>query len=264
MDLILYDICKDAIAKSASASDEDRRLLVGAAANALMLAVKARREGLLALEKAAAVQPFAPDYLKQIIALIVDGRDPEIVLEIAANGYWNQNPQGIHAMVCYFYMRSMLLVQMGEDPHLIEELFVSLVPDRWREGFLEQASLGKEQCEQERQKDTEDTFFSIHPLIQDAGLLDKLRTLEEQILSFSDGTIQTLLRNTGMNTLTVCLYAFQDASRKKILCNISSLRSGMLMQDVVWRGTIAEDEIRAAVKTAASVIDRLRNSGEIA
>ena len=264
MDQVLYDICKDAIAKSASASDEDRRLLVEAAANALMLAAKARREGLLALEKAAAAAPFTPDYLKQIIALIVDGRDPQMVLEIAANGYWNQNPQGIHAMVRYFYIRSMLLAQNGEDTHLIEDLFVSLVPDKWREGFLEQAALDKEKFEQERQKDTTAIFFRIHPSFQNAELLDRLHTLEEKVLALSDGAVQTLLRNTSMNTLAVCLYAFQDAVRKKILHNISSMRSGMLMQDVVWRGAIAQEEIWEALKTVDALLGCLRDSGEIA
>lgn len=36
------------------------------------------------------------------------------------------------------------------------------------------------------------------------------------------------------------------------------------MQDVIWRGTIAEEEVLAAVQAVDSVLDRLRNSGEIA
>lgn len=220
MDMILYDMCKDAIAKSKSATDEDRKLLIEAAANALMLAGKARREGLLALEKAAAVQPFTPDYLKQVIALIVDGREPQMVLEIAANSYWNQNPQGIRAMVHYFYIRSMLLAQNGEDPHLIKELLISLVPDKWREDFLEQAALEKEKLEQERQKDTAQAFFDIHPSFQNTELQERLHALEEKMLSFTDGTMQTLLRNTGMNTLTVCM-RFRMPSEKR-LCVISA------------------------------------------
>lgn len=266
MSPILYDICKDAISKSAAASDEDKKLLSDAAANALMLAGKARREGLLALEKAAAVQPVRLPYLNHLIELIVDGREPEMVLEIAANAYWSRNPQGIHAMVHYFYIRSMLLAQAGEDPHLTEELFLSLIPQAWQTDFRKRSALEKERLEAEEQKTLTEAFAGIHPSFQNAGLQEELRALETEIMGFFDATVQRLLRETDMETLTVCLYAFQDGARKKIMNNISRSRSEMLMQEAVWRtwrGTVAEEEVLSKVRKVNSVIFRLRESREI-
>lgn len=264
MDMVLYDICKDAIAKSATASDEERKLLVEAAAHALMLAGKARREGLLVLDKAAAASPFAPDYLRQMVSLIVDGRDPKMVLEIAAGGYWRRNPQGIHAMVYYFYIRSMLLMQEGEDPHLIQELFLSLIPDKWRDGFLKQADQERERIEQARQQQTAEIFFSMQPSFQNKELLEEIHTLEAKLLGFHAGTLQSVLGHIAMDTLEGCMYAFSEETRKKVMCNISHWRSEMLMQDIVWRGVIAEQEVLAAAKKMNAVISRLRANAEIA
>ncbi len=264
MNPILYDLCKDAIHKLSTADTEGQTLLVHAAANALMLSEKARQEGLLALEKTAAIQPLAPSCLTQIITLIVEGRDPQLVLEVAANIYWTQNPQGVHAMVHYFYIRSMLLVQTGQDPRFTQELFISLLPNGWQENFACQVQQEKKQMELARQKETMETFYSIHPSFQNTMLLQKLPVLETGLLGFSSGTVQKLLQNIRIETLTTCLYAFQEPARNKILQNISRHMRLVLMQDVIWRKDMKETDVLTAVEKVIATIDSLRKRAEIA
>lgn len=263
MNTILYDICKDAVAKSASADEKDKDRLVQAAANAMMLVWKARREGLLAFEKAAAVQPFAPHYLHQLTEIITEGRDPELVLEIAAGGYWRQNPQGINALIRYFYIRSMLLAQQGADTRLVEEVLLSLLPEEWQQDFIEEARQEKKRLEQMLQEKTEVQFAQMHPSFQNKQLTEHLQALEMEIQRLSAAGMKRLLQSTGVEAASVCLYACGDEIREKILGCFSSTMRESLMQDIIWREKMSEEKVMEEIIKMRSILQELQKRGEI-
>ena len=117
MKKILDDIRRDAILKLKLSEDKDQNLLIHAALNLLTLSTIARREGLLSLEKI--IEYTESEFLKLIATLIIDGTEPNLVIEIAANEYWTNEPEGVQAMIAYFNLRGMIAIQSGENNQIL-------------------------------------------------------------------------------------------------------------------------------------------------
>ena len=95
MNKLLYEICRDAIEKLRSSAEGEQSALIQAAANVITLSCAVRHDGLLTMEEA--VQNWDSEFAKEIAHFIVEGTDPDRILELASNLYWIENPQGIQA-----------------------------------------------------------------------------------------------------------------------------------------------------------------------
>ncbi len=93
----------------------------------------ARREGLLALEYEAEFIPKDTplcNVITEMIEMVVDGTEPSIFEELMTIKFFTtHNYTEIEALLYYFYARSMLMIQAGMSPWLIEELFNTIIPD---------------------------------------------------------------------------------------------------------------------------------------
>lgn len=93
----------------------------------------ARREGVLVLEyEAELMSKDVPlcNQLIEMIELVVDGTEPQILEELMTIKFFAAyNYSGIDALLYYLYARSMLMIQAGMPPILIEELFNAVLPD---------------------------------------------------------------------------------------------------------------------------------------
>ena len=91
----------------------------------------ARREGLLALEYEAEIMPKETplcNELTEMIEMVVDGTDPVIFEELMAIKFFTVHDYTeIEALLYFFYARSMLMIQAGMSPRLIEELFNTVI-----------------------------------------------------------------------------------------------------------------------------------------
>lgn len=270
IEFILYDISKDAIAKCMFADEYEADQLFDAAIRILSFSTMVQNEDLLVMEDA--VNDSTLEYFKKLALLVKDGIRPELLLEIAANGYWLMNPEGINAMVCYFYIRGMLLIQAGETIHLIETLLGSLIPEGWQDDYKKSITNMKQRTicstngsyvQSKKQKETTGDFSNIRPVFQDATLLEKLHLLETEILSLSDPAIQRFLRETDNFVLTICLYGFQEETREKIMDNVTERLRFMLQEDVAYLENIEETDVLKEVLHLTAIINRLRKSGEI-
>lgn len=257
IELILYDISKDAIKKCRLADDHEEEQLFDAAIRILTFSTMVQNEGLLAIEDA--IDDSAPEYFKKLVLLAADGINPKLLLEIAANKYWLMNPEGIDAMVYYFYIRGILFIQAGENIHLIETLLGSLIPEEWQDDYKKSIADMKSKSQTETIRD----FSNIHPVFQDVNLLEKLYALETEILSLSDDAVQKFLRKTDNFVLTICLYGFQEKTREKIMNNITERLRFMLQEDIACLENIEETDVLKEVLHLTGIINRLRDSGEI-
>ena len=92
----------------------------------------ARREGLLALEYVAEFLPKEVplcNELTEMIALIVDGTEPQIFEELMTIKFFAMHDyMEIEALLYFLYARSMLMIQSATSPRLIEELFQAVIP----------------------------------------------------------------------------------------------------------------------------------------
>lgn len=135
MEVILDDMRRNAIEKLKTANNEDTRLLIDSAIHILTLSALARKEGLIALELS--VQNFSSDFFNLPILLVAEAAPPEEIIEITTNEYWTRDPQGVQAMIAYFYIRGMLYLQQGKRPEYIKECLKSLIPLDWRQNYQE-------------------------------------------------------------------------------------------------------------------------------
>lgn len=93
----------------------------------------ARREGLLALEYEAEFIPKETPLCNEItemIEMVVDGTEPNIFEELMTIKFFAvHNYTEIDALLYYFYARSILMIQAGMSPWMIEELFNTVIPN---------------------------------------------------------------------------------------------------------------------------------------
>lgn len=93
----------------------------------------ARREGLLAFEYEAELIPKEIplcNELTEMIEMVVDGTEPRIIEELMTIKFFAvHNYVGVDALLYYLYSRSMLMIQVGTSPYLIEELFNAVLPN---------------------------------------------------------------------------------------------------------------------------------------
>ncbi len=261
MKKILDDIRRDAILKLKLSEDKDQNLLIHAALNLLTLSTIARREGLLSLEKI--IEYTESEFLKLIATLIIDGTEPNLVIEIAANEYWTNEPEGVQAMIAYFNLRGMIAIQSGENNQILKELLQSLIPFHWRTTYKKQLEETKESSKNSYQKEISEKFTNIHPIFQEKNTLETIPLLEKQIDELSNPSIQRIIRDIENYDLSICVYALSEDARKKILNNLSTRLANVIMEDVIHYHSISEKEVSNSIFKVLSVIEKLYETGEI-
>ncbi|MDE6915701.1 MAG: hypothetical protein K2P39_02735 [Lachnospiraceae bacterium] len=246
----------DAIAKLrlAGGDAQTQQQLFGAVQQIMTLADRARKEGVLVLEDMA--KELEPEYLRQLIVLVVDGTCPELIVEIATNLYWTKAPDKAEAMIDYLYLRGMLAIQDGVHPRLLEEILLSLMPCAQREEYRAQIKALHEQGGMEK-------LFSIHPSFQDAGIWDAIHQLEKKVSVMDNRCVQRLLRELDNRDLAVCIYVFQQDVRKKLLGNLSAGLANAIVEDVALCASSSEREVATSVHKVQGIISLLQDVGEI-
>ena len=111
---------------------QNKEKIMDAYKRAIKLERIARREGLLALEYEAELMskenPLCNE-LTEMIEMVVDGTEPSIIEELVTIKFFAvYNYTGIDALLYYLYARSILMIQAGMSPYLIEELFNAVLP----------------------------------------------------------------------------------------------------------------------------------------
>ena len=131
--------------------------------------------------------------------LVVDAYPSEEIVELGANAYWEDNPQGIQAMVYYIYLRGVLDMQVGESPKKVLETLLGILPPdpHWQ---IEEQTV-QYLAEPERR------FFQIRPVFQDADTREQIAELESLL---SDPALLHMFMenfNSYLDALTDCVYA---------------------------------------------------------
>lgn len=257
---MLENVRLDAISKLKSEKEEQCRL--ADAVSAIMdLSDIAQRKGLLALEEETG--NISSEFLKSLIMLVVDGTEPEVIVEMATNEYWVTVSEGAQAMMDYMYLRGMLGIQSGEDRGLLEKILLSLMPLEQRNEYI--AKMVRETGRSERMSRTEieEKLAGVCPSFQDKDVWEKIDSLEKQICLLPDRSLQRLLRDVDHRTLAVCVYAGNEETRRKMLGGISQRRVDVIMKEIVCGTQINEREIFESIEKIGGVISQLQMEGEI-
>lgn len=106
---------------------EDFDMLADAAGAIGFLSNVARKEGLLALEEAAAYD-VDDDFLKRCIMFIVDGNDPDVIENAGLMAIITSGNHGAEKIKDLMSLCGCLMIQKGMNPHGIEETLMSMIP----------------------------------------------------------------------------------------------------------------------------------------
>ncbi|MDE7476511.1 MAG: hypothetical protein K2M91_00935 [Lachnospiraceae bacterium] len=127
---LLYEVRKDAIAKSKNVEHEER--LFSMIYSMDLLTRIAGKEGLLALEEAAKEIPSEIGFYQDMqfaVSYVCDGLDAEDIIEILTARYWIKNLQGEDALLYFMMILSILRIQDNTTPYLLECLLKACLSD---------------------------------------------------------------------------------------------------------------------------------------
>lgn len=255
MKKMLDDVRRDAIGRSREA-EEGTELLMEAVSDIMELWNFVREAGVLALEEA--VQDVEPDFLKRLILLLVNAPDSETMTEIATNEYWVRGSDGVQAMADYMYIRGVIGIRNGESREILWEVLQSLVPSGKRIRLDE----WKKESEKQYWEEVRETFSRTAPSHDNAKILKAVRDLTEILGKLSDRQIQRLVRDVDSDDLAVCVYGCDDRMRQRIRDNFSERYADVMMEKVVRRRSVSEEEMCESVSRVLSVIRELWERGE--
>lgn len=264
MDKILDDVRRDACKKLMECETEDLKILVDTADILMQLWYLAKREGFLALDGAEPddAKGMLPEYGKMLRQLVVDGVEPDTVVEIGTNEYWKENPQGVESMVWYMYLRGMCGIQADENGMILETIFQTLMP-------LQCRSLWQERIRAEKEREEADSisrFAALSPVFENRELIEKLHELEQEMEVLDDRAVQRILREADDYKLALCLYGLNEGAREKILGNVSRWLAGTMREEAIYLdefGDVKESDVLKSVAGILGIIKKLRDGAEI-
>lgn len=225
----------------------------------------ARHEGLLALEAAASESGELrnEDFLNSIILLIVDGTAPELVEELSTAKYFATGMEGFDALQYLIMLSGSLSIQAGENPRVIEEKLLTLVP--------------KEVVNLYKKKQEED--INIEPITEhDSSILEKyykgdiavepgdefyfqIKIIDYALCSLDDRSTQRLLRDVDNSDLALALNGLSGAARKHIFSNLSLRLAIMMAEDMeLIRNVELCDVADASLKIFNMLIHLIRSA----
>lgn len=228
-----------------------------------------RKEGLLALEEAAydLDDVFYGKYLKSMIMLIVDGTDPELVEELSTARYFSANLSGYEALHYLVMMFGGLSIQAGENPRIIEEKLLSLVPEEVAEMYRQKQN---EPCENKQEQeiglnlDILEEYYSggIAAVPGDEHYF-QIKVADYAIKSLDDRGIQRVLRDVDNRDLSLAMKGLSGEVRHRIFDNLSRRLAVMIAEDMEFMGPVRMRDVASAIMKIFSAVIKLINFGEV-
>lgn len=242
--------------------------LIDAVETIVKLSNTARKEGLLALEEAAPKlddgRPFGKE-LSYLVLLIVDGTEPSLVEEIAANSYIMGRNTDYNALIHLIYIRGILSIQAGENGLITGERLVAMLPvtirdmakkhlDDMRNAAYDLPKIDPrdELCKAETVaiKPHEEGYFTV-------------KLLDYAFSRLDDRCIQRILREVENEDLARLIRVQSGKTNKRIFDNLSDKLGQMLAEDAIWLNGISDNKSAGASYRVFYICMKLLDSGEI-
>lgn len=229
----------------------------------------ARKEGLLAIEEkfVYGASSIGADSISYGVMIVVDGTDPELVTEIASNEYLSSKYEGNEALRQYILIRGLLAVQSGENPRVIEEILISLLPGSIREHARKMLDYDREKRNSLHNKALIQKYSNWEGVdIEDPELKTLSAEANSLIMKLSDPALQRVLREVESEHVVKCLIYCSSEVRQHFLQNMSNRLSLMLIDDMfntVNYLSLYTDASKTAIKKVINIINKLIDTGEI-
>ncbi len=267
----LRDCCRgiQGMEKS-SAYYRERDMIVETIELLVELSNTTRKSGLLGLEDR--VNRLGDinngDILKEIVILVVDGTDPELVDEICTLKYFANDFKVFDALQYLMIQMGVLSMQAGDNPRIIEEKLLSIIPKPMEEEYLKRRE--KKKKEEESRTQAKELSKS-HELYFQGGIAADpeepayylVKAADYAIRSLRDRDLQRLLRDVDNNDLAVAMMVLSGEARRHIFNNTSERLADMLAEDMEFMGRIRLADSEAAIAKIFNIILKLMEYEEI-
>lgn len=225
-----------------------------------------RKEGLLALESECYNMNDDKKYLKSMVMLMVDGTDPVLIEEICLMRYMASGFKGYDALVYLLQMRGILAIQAGENPRVIEEKLLAMVPETIDDMFHH-----REKLKSIYQQKIEDIDMSSVEKLYEGELNTKVvelgysevEKLDYLVKVITDRALQRALRETDNADLELAMKGLSGEGRHRIFINMSKRLCVMVAEDMENMGCGRASDIGEAAKKIYGIFMRLMDCYEI-
>lgn len=233
------------------------------------LSMVARKEGLLALEEAAYgfENLYNGKYLKAMILLIVDGTSPDLVEEISTARYFAANLSSYEALHYLIMMFGSLAIQAGENPRVIEEKLLALLPTEVETAYRDKQEVQEPISINASGNDNEACLEKYYKggiaVTSDNEYYFQIKILDYAIRSLDDRSVQRLLRDVDNCDLTLAMKGLSGEARRCFLDNLSTRLAIMIAEDLENLGAVPLRDVATAVIKIFNVLIKLISYGEI-
>lgn len=214
----------------------------------------ARREGLLALEYEAEFIPKETplcNQLTKMIELVVDGTDSQVIEELMTIKFFAvHNFTGIDAILYFLYARSMLMIQAGISPRLIEELFNAMIPN-------EVLNFERERIRMEEDKKQKIAEWKNVMTEEESELL---YSMSKQLQSLSEEEWKTVVSSKGFYGFDKVLPYMEEDTKALAKKYMNDYRYYVIMRSP---SAVTEQELEELNKELEKVIIRMRGKEEM-
>ena len=241
--------------------------LMAAGVAIMWLSHNVRLEGLLWLDLAKESETITRlvccEELSRMIDLVVNGTEPEQIEDLCMKRYYSQDYSGQEGYLYLLYLDSMLSIQGGDNPALIEESLKSYMPSEITPDLIkakadiEKNDLEKSEADWEKLLGRE---FPIENTRKEYGII----TLVDRILTeMSDAEIQRLLRDIDNRDDATLMKGLSGKALQRIHDNLSPRLAAMLLEDYDFSGPINIHQIGDVATKVLRIMLSLEEHGEL-
>lgn len=251
---LLYEVRKDAFVKSRDV--EHKECLFCMMHHMDILIRTAWKEGLLALEEAAKEIPSEIGFYQDIqsaVSYVCDGLEAEDLTEILTARYWIKNLQGEDALLYFMMILSILRIQDGTSPYLLEGMLIACLSDETAEKYV--AYKKQHQLSKPEQTPAE-ALLNYNPNIGEGGILVVKGLLEEKIEHADEKILKGVIHNAVGSDLRISLKGLSIPAKRKLFSVISDHKADEYAQACEYMGPVRKIDIVVAMAELIAVFEK--------
>lgn len=252
-------------------SAEERGRIYDTYAEILIMSKTARSYGLLLLEEAAmslTEEIVYSSLLKCGLMLVCDGTAPELTEEILITRYWADEKNEAESLVGYAIIRSVLMIQDGMNPYIIEEFLLATISKEYREKCKMWMRARLDEYETKKKETSVKTYHEIDYKVLDEEVSRLANKLRLRLYNMSNSSIQQLLFRIDNDALSDAMIALTSEARDILFKNMSSQLATDLMSDISFKVRMIdgkyvadEDAIKCSLEEILYLIEHLGEAG---
>lgn len=257
---LLYEVRKDVFEKIKNVHCGER--LFSMMHHMDLLVRTARKEGLLALEDAAKEIPAEIRFYQDIqsaVSYVCGGLEGEDIIEILTARYWIKNLQGEDALLYFMMILSVIRIQDGVPPYLLECLLIACLPDDAAEKYKEYK---KQYPSAETEKTPVEALLSHEPDIGEGGILVVKRLLEEKIELADVQTLKGMIHDAKGTDLEVSLKGLSVHAIKKIFSTMPDYKADEYASNCEYMGPVRKIDVMASMSELIAIFEKRAENKE--